>query len=49
MPVLFANAGVLDEAEQELNQLRRQNPESEPVRQLVAQLDRVRSDLRRKP
>jgi hypothetical protein len=47
--VLYANAGVLDDAEQELNQLQKQNPDSEPVQQLVVQLDRARSDARREP
>jgi hypothetical protein len=47
--ILYANAGVLDEAERELNELRKQNPGSEPVRELVAELDRVRSNSQRNP
>jgi hypothetical protein len=42
--VLYANAGALDEAEAELSQLRAQNPESEPVKRLLAELTRLRAD-----
>lgn len=42
--ILYANAGVLDQAAEELEQLRAQNPESEAVRQLLAQLHRWRGE-----
>lgn len=41
--ILYANAGVLDDAEREFSELRTQNPSSEAVRHFVYQLEQARA------